>query len=447
MSIYSTSVRESTALGISATESFLRTILERSFADFAIEPFSMRELERDPSEAYSSFSIRQRNVIIAIASIAGTISPLSSNLYAPAIPSIADKLNVSTSAINLTVTTYLIVQGISPMLWSAVGDSFGRRPLYLAALSIYVGACLGLSLSQSYTAVLILRALQAAGSSSTTAIGAGLIGDLVHVSKRGKYMSTYTALSGFSTAFGPVLGGVFAQYAGWHGIFFFLFGLAAILVFIIALTLPETMRAIVGDGSIRPSKYLRPPLPWLVASEGKMDGGLLRKPFTVDLFGALRLIAEPEVLCSVVFTGTYYAVWQMTAVATSTLYAERYELDELYIGLTYISNGVGSLCGSLANGPVLNWAYDRQLQQERRNSRKGAKVTEVEHIEHARLRPTIVPTVLYIACIVAFGWVIQGKVHLSVSIILAFFIGLFDTCILATFCKFHSSQVQIKNTR
>ncbi|GME36964.1 hypothetical protein OIDMADRAFT_135607 [Neofusicoccum parvum] len=319
------------------------------------------------------------------------------------------------------------------MLWSAIGDSVGRRPLYLATLTIYLGACLGLSLCSTYASVVVLRALQAAGSASTTAIGAGLIGDLVHTSRRGQFMGNYSALAGFATAFGPVLGGVFAQYTGWHGIFFFLLGLAASLLALVALLVPETMRSIVGDGSVAPPRYLRPPLLWLDAPKPPTTEAqsLPRKPFKVDIVATLRLLMEPEVLCSVMFTGVCYTVWQMSMVATATLYSERYGLSELYIGLTYISNGTGSLCASVLTGKVLNLEYARQLAREK--EQLGGHVREVQHIERARIRPMIIPTVLFIASVVAFGWVIEYHVHIAVSITLAFLVGGLDTCILATF--------------
>lgn len=68
----------------------------------------MTSVELDPSDVYSTFAPSKRIVIISIASIIGLLSPLSSNLYTPAIPAIASDLGVSTGAINLTITSYLI---------------------------------------------------------------------------------------------------------------------------------------------------------------------------------------------------------------------------------------------------------------------------------------------------------------------------------------------------
>ena len=396
-----------------------------------VEP---RAVESNPNEAYSKFSSRQKAIIVSIASIVGLLSPLSSNLYTPAIPTIARDLHVSTGAINLTITSYLILQGLSPTLWGAIGDSVGRRPLYIICLTVYFGSCLGLSLCNTYAGIVALRALQAVGSASTTAIGAGLIGDLVHSSRRGSFMGNYSALGGAATAFGPVLGGLFAQYTGWHGIFLFLLGLSASLLIITILFVPETMRAIVSDGSIAPPRYLRPIFTTLDAPKAQANDALRHNPIKVDFLGPLRLLLEPEVLCCIIFTGTCYTVWNMTMIATAPIYAGRYGLKEVYIGLTYISNGTGSLIGSITTGKVLNWEYRRQLARESLNSE--APVSEVRMIQRARIRPLIIPTILYLLAMVALGWVMEYQVHISASIILAFFVGGLDTCILAAFCKY-----------
>ncbi|KAI9731213.1 MAG: hypothetical protein M1834_005406 [Cirrosporium novae-zelandiae] len=380
--------------------------------------------------SYTLFSRGQRIIIISLVSFTGLLSPLSSTLYTPAIPKIAKELNVSISAVNSTITSYLIFQGITPTIWGSIGDSLGRRRLYVTTLSVYVAACIGLSISNSYAAVLVLRALQATGSAPVSALGAGIIADIIHISERGKFVGMYSALGGLGTAFGPVLGGIFAQYTGWHGIFFFLLALSAATLILLVLVLPETLRSIVGNGSTIPSRYLQPPLPCLRPPISHQPSPLPPKR-KVDLLGTFRVMKEPDIICSLVFTGICFTVWQMCMVATSTLYAERYELNELKIGLTYISNGIGSLCASITTGKILDYDYKRQL---RRESADMSMVSDkVVMIERARIRSLRIPTPLFIASTIAFGWVIQSHCHISISIILSFFVGGFDTCILATF--------------
>lgn len=212
---------------------------------------------------YSTFSSLQRYTIVSLACFTGFPSPLSSLLYTPALPTIASDLHVSITKVNLTVTTYLIFQGITPSLWGTLGDMYGRRVLYIITSTISAGACVGLSLTNSYAVVLVLRALQATGTASTAALGAGLIRDLTPPKDRGGAMGMYSAGIGVGNAFGPFLGGILAQYIGWHGIFYFLLGLSLAISIIVTLLLPETLHSIVGNGSIPAPPYLLPPICWL----------------------------------------------------------------------------------------------------------------------------------------------------------------------------------------
>ncbi|KAJ3757639.1 major facilitator superfamily domain-containing protein [Lentinula raphanica] len=372
---------------------------------------------------YSVFSIRQRITIILMVSSVSILSSLSSALYTPALPKMAATLGVSISAVNFTITTYLVLQGLSPLFSGAIGDSLGRRMLYSATLTIYIGACVGLSITNAYPVVLVLCGLLAAGAAPNTALGAGVIGDLVPASQRGGYMGLYNAGIGLGDAIGPVLGGTFAQFTGYHGIFIFLLAVSAFLLLLIVAILPETLHSIVGNGNILPVWYLRPFVHWLLPSEVSTAGdptGLLpaRK---LDVFGPIRLLRQPDVLCCLAFTGICYMVWQMSMVATSAQYSTQYHLNEFLIGLTYISNGIGEFVGSLLMGKILDHEYRKQLRREAAGGMTSAK--SVVSIGRARLNALLFPIPMFIACIIAFGWVIKVHTHIAVPVVLAFLIG------------------------
>lgn len=81
------------------------------------------------------------------------------------------ELDTTTELVNVTVTVYMIFQGLSPTFWGSLADRWGRRPVYLGTMAVYIGANVGLALAPSYAALLVLRMLQAFGSSSVIAIG------------------------------------------------------------------------------------------------------------------------------------------------------------------------------------------------------------------------------------------------------------------------------------
>ncbi|KAE9402493.1 MFS general substrate transporter [Gymnopus androsaceus JB14] len=392
--------------------------------------------KEDATSIYSVFSPKQRRIILIIVCFAGMIGPLSSLMYTPALPAIADALGVSISDINLTITTYLIFQGITPSIWGSIGDVYGRRIVYIITLLIAVGASIGLCFSTSFAEVLVLRALYATGSASSTALGAGIIRDIVPPNIRGGYMGIYSAGVAVGTAFGPFLGGLLAQYASWHGIFWFLAALASFSLACISLLLPETLPLIVGNGSIPPPKYLRPPIPWLSPSSSGASRPQHLPRRRIDILGSLRIIRYPDVLCALVVTAIFFTVWQDSMVATSTIYALDYGLDEADIGLTYLANGIGSLLGNTLTGRLLDRDYQKFLERE--NTTTGEPMPPGQNqslmfIEKARLRSLMYNAPLFVSCIVVFGWIIQIRAHIAVSIVLSFFIGWFDSSILITY--------------
>lgn len=71
----------------------------------------------------------------------------------------------------LTITVYMIVQGITPSFWGSFSDVVGRRPTFLATMLVYIIANIALAVSDNYAELMVFRALQAAGSSATISIG------------------------------------------------------------------------------------------------------------------------------------------------------------------------------------------------------------------------------------------------------------------------------------
>ena len=118
-----------------------------------------------PLLSYSAFSKRQKQCIILLIAMAAVFSPLSSFIYYPATNTLAQDLGVTVEKINLGITTYMVISGITPAIVGDLADQVGRRPVYLFTLGVYLAANVGLALQSNYTALLVLRAVQSAGSS------------------------------------------------------------------------------------------------------------------------------------------------------------------------------------------------------------------------------------------------------------------------------------------
>lgn len=404
---------------------------------------------RSPSQeplSYSTFTQRQKLQITILVSLASVFSPISATIYVPALPTIANDLNVSVAAVNLSVTSYMIFQGLSPSLWGSLTDVVGRRPVYLLTMIVYIGACIGLAFTTNYAELIVFRCLQSTGSASTIAIGAGVIGDITQRKERGGYIGFYSAGALVGNALGPIIGGIFAQKTGWHGIFYFLTALAAAFLIVLFLILPETLRSIVGNGSIKAGKtYLANPVfqflvPAGASREIVSDSRSPRKD--IDILGPIKMMKEKDVFCGLLFTALFYTVWQATLVASSSLFERVYHLNEISIGLSFIANGVGAVSASLLTGKVLDLDYRAAQRREKERQlassssdleRITTAARTVEHIEHARLRRLPYMAALFTSTCLAFGWCIQARTTIALPILWTFFSGFTTTSIMSMF--------------
>lgn len=375
----------------------------------------------------SLFTRPQKALLIAIVSVAATFSGFSSNIYFPSIPTIASDLSVSTELINLTVTTYLIFQGLSPSIWGAFADVRGRRITYICTFIIYIGACIGLAETQRYAQLIVLRCLQSTGSASTIAIGAGVIGDITTREERGGYMGFFQAGLLAPLAIGPILGGIFAETLGWRAIFWFLTIYAGVVLTVLILILPETLPAKVGDGSLPIKRLVK------FMQQRPVDKTGVATPSGnkahVNILGSLRILLHKEVSFAIIFLSICYTIWQMTIVVMSSLFKSTYELNDIQIGLTFVGNGIGSIIGTLLTGKLLDYDY-------RRIKKQYAGPPEDFPLERARLQSIWFYSALQCASLIVFGWTIDKHVHISVPIITTFFSGWAATSIQSVITTF-----------
>ncbi|KAK9428933.1 major facilitator superfamily domain-containing protein [Lipomyces doorenjongii] len=377
------------------------------------------------SAPYSIFTPRQKALVVSIVSVAATFSGFASNIYFPSIPAIAADFSVSTELIDLTVTSYMIFQGLSPTLWGALADFQGRRITYMCTLVIFLGACIGLAETRLYDQLVILRCLQSSGSASTIAIGAGVLGDITTREDRGGYMGIFQAGLLIPLAVGPILGGVFSQTLGWRAIFWFLAIYVGIFLVILIVFLPETLRSLVGNGSLPAKGLARTPLACIRArskgvnaqtSEETLSPSQSTKRTSLNLWGPLRILVGMEVTFAILFLSIYYTVWQMTITAMSTLFKSTYGLNEIQIGLTFIANGVGCIIGTLTTGKLLDGDYRRI-----KDSYTGSP--DLFPLERTRLRTIWLWSGLQCASTLVFGWTLDRGVQIAVPIICTFILG------------------------
>ncbi|EJU05680.1 MFS general substrate transporter [Dacryopinax primogenitus] len=394
-----------------------------------------------PEKPYSIFTRKEKWFIVFMTAVAGFYSPLSANIYFPAIPILSEAFQEPIELINVTVTVNMLFQGISPMLWGSLADSqhCGRRPVYLACLLLLTLSCIGLALTptSAYWLLVFLRCFQAAGSSPVIALGAGTIVDIATSAERGGFLGLFNVGPMIGPCIGPVIGGLLADQMGWRSVFWFL-AIASGVAFIFEyLLLPETLRTIVGDGSAPPPKLNRPLIPILGRgrkSDPSSPASVPEKatshhtPLTV-----LRLFRNPDLCLVLVSTAIPYSVFYGVITTMSPLFLQNYPwLTESDIGLCYLANGGGCLLGSFTVGKMLDWEWQRvrrsfaakgQLEDGGSGAKGGVPV------EYARLRTTPLFWGAAATCVLLYGWLTKARVHIGVLLLFQFLIGFLITAL------------------
>lgn len=320
----------------------------------------------EPSEApYTLFNRVQRRLITITVGAGFFFSPLSANIYFPCLPSLQDDLKTSLQLINLTITAYIVLQGVSPAFFGDLADGIGRRNVYILTFVIYTAASLGLALQRSYPALIILRMLQSAGCSATAAIGYGVIADVAMPSVRGRMLGTAMLFANMGPSFGPLLGGIIAGKVGWRWVFWLLTILGGAFLLFVIMIFPETARSIVGNGSIAPRVLNRPLLPLsLPVSRSRTDrrdnvpadrtGSAIprRKLGIPNPLESLRIIFYRDAALVLFVSAIFYAAYYCIQASIPSLFIAIYHLNELEIGISYLAIGIGVALGGYTNGTV-----------------------------------------------------------------------------------------------
>ncbi len=173
------------------------------------------------------------------------LSSLDQTIVSTSIYTIANDLD-GLSLQAWATTAYLITSTVTTPLYGKLSDIFGRRPLYLAAILIFLAGSLYAGSVHSMTELAIARGIQGMGAGGLLALALTIIGDIVALKDRAKYQGYFMSVFGISSVLGPVIGGAFAGstnilgFDGWRWVFFINLpiGLAALTVVFLYLHLP-----------------------------------------------------------------------------------------------------------------------------------------------------------------------------------------------------------------
>ena len=169
------------------------------------------------------------------------IAPLATDMYVPAFPRVGDDLQAGAPEVQLTLTTFFVGMALGQLIGGPVSDQRGRRRPLLAALACMTLASVVCALSPSIGLMMIARLVQGFSGGWAMVIARSLVVDLVSGARLVKSLNLVQGVAGVAPIVGPLLGAVILQLTHWRVSFWLLAIWSAIMLFSVAIVVPETL--------------------------------------------------------------------------------------------------------------------------------------------------------------------------------------------------------------
>ncbi len=197
-------------------------------------PRQLTAAERARAESLGAIA-----VLIALTAIA----PLAIDMFLPSMPTMAKEFGVPNSTMQLAVTLFLLAFAASQLVYGPTSDRFGRRPVLIAGLLIFIaGGALAL-FAASAEMLVAGRIIQGLGGGAGPALGRAMVLDVFGPSRATRIISYMTIVTPLAPAIAPIIGGLLQDFFDWRSVFVTLIAIGVVLLVGYRALLPETNRS------------------------------------------------------------------------------------------------------------------------------------------------------------------------------------------------------------
>lgn len=309
--------------------------------------------------------------IYALGFVSMTAS-LSTDMYLPAFPSMADDLGAAASAVQLTLTAFLIGSAFGQLVIGSISDALGRRRTLITALTVFSACALAAALSPTLSALIAVRAVQGFAGAAGAVLSRAIIADLVSHERAVRAFSTLFVMIALGPAIASPLGALLTQWGGWRAALGGLTAIGAAMLAVAALAVPESL----------PREH--------------------RHPFTLTALtgNVASLLRRPAYVGYVLAYAAGYAALMTYISSSSFIVQDALGHTAIVYGLTFSATSVAVMTGAWLNGRVaVRWGAPPTLRTAQLVAIAAAVVLAV-----LALSDTLtLTTYLVLACLFAIG--------------------------------------------
>jgi EmrB/QacA subfamily drug resistance transporter len=160
----------------------------------------------------------ERGPVLLAVMLSMSLVAIDSTILATAVPAVVSDLG-GFSQFPWLFSVYLLTQAVTVPIYAKLADLYGRKPVMLVGIGIFVVGSLLCGLAWGMTSLIVFRAVQGIGAGAVQPIGQTIIGDIYTVEERAKVQGYLASVWAMSAVLGPTLGGLFSDYLSWRLVF------------------------------------------------------------------------------------------------------------------------------------------------------------------------------------------------------------------------------------